>query len=628
VAGAEDEPGLLQTGTTLEIEALRNTFTSSRSDTNHCASAHLFVGRDIVIPQDQPGMGALHRAYLAFDLGGVPAEAILQQAELVLHLEPGQSTGTSGTDVLAIGAYEPDRAWDCGVRWAAQPTLLNPSAAPKTDVELSTRVPQVWNVTPYVQRWLEGTAPNRGLVLMAADERKAELRGFHGRTAAAALRPKLRIRYTLPPSLTIPRRPSAAVDGRCDAGTSSSEYSDFRAFGSHTAYYQHDGRNLHLCLDLRTGTNRERYSGVYLDPDNARRSFPQPEQIGLRLRSRDGARTGLRGGAEGGWALDSVPDWGSTTNLQADREGHEYRLPLADFGLACGEAFGLAFYYHEVNTTGAPRHLGWPPGDEAGFLNPRSWAVARLDCSTPTPTPTSTRTRTATPTRTRTRTATASATATRTATATPTATTTATSSRTPTATVPATATPTATPTPTATRIPTSTSTITATAPPTPTVRVCGCLASAGDCTLPSTGAICVTTAPDGRFELADIRRGPLLLTHPSYLRAAGEIPADTADPLDLPDQTLLAGDVNQDDVIGDVDLVEVAGSWGQAPGDPRWIEARDVTGDGRINILDVVAIEFNWQQRGSRPITGVSKTLTDVTQPAAVATPPIVTQEE
>jgi hypothetical protein len=62
----------------------------------------------------------------------------------------------------------------------------------------------------------------------------------------------------------------------------------------------------------------------------------------------------------------------------------------------------------------------------------------------------------------------------------------------------------------------------------------------------------------------------------------------------LPDVTLLGGDVNQDDRIELADADALGLAWNSTPTDARWFEAGDITDDQAINILDMVAVQFNY----------------------------------
>jgi hypothetical protein len=120
---------------------------------------------------------------------------------------------------------------------------------------------------------------------------------------------------------------------------------------------------------------------------------------------------------------------------------------------------------------------------------------------------------------------------------------------------------------------------------------------------------CVTTAADGRFTLPDVPTGrPVEVTHPSYLRASRLVPAAATGTVSWPKVTLLGGDFDKDDRVDIVDAVMVGQrfnlAYDAAQPSPRWLEACDVTDDDRINILDMVAVQFNFLKTAPVPWPG------------------------
>jgi hypothetical protein len=108
---------------------------------------------------------------------------------------------------------------------------------------------------------------------------------------------------------------------------------------------------------------------------------------------------------------------------------------------------------------------------------------------------------------------------------------------------------------------------------------------------------CVTTPPDGNYTIPDLAPGVYTATagHISYLRSWRPISVPVG-PLTVPDVTLLGGDVDQDDHIDDADANLIGQVWNSTPDDPHWNPAADITDDGAANILDMVAVQFNWDE--------------------------------
>jgi hypothetical protein len=112
----------------------------------------------------------------------------------------------------------------------------------------------------------------------------------------------------------------------------------------------------------------------------------------------------------------------------------------------------------------------------------------------------------------------------------------------------------------------------------------------------SVGALATTTDASGAFGPSDIPAGTHTIEarHPSYLRSWHSFPLVAGETLVLPDVTLLGGDVNQDDRIELADADALGLAWNSTPADARWFEAGDITDDQVINILDMVAVQFNY----------------------------------
>ena len=100
----------------------------------------------------------------------------------------------------------------------------------------------------------------------------------------------------------------------------------------------------------------------------------------------------------------------------------------------------------------------------------------------------------------------------------------------------------------------------------------------------------------GGYELLDLRPGEhrIALTHPSYLRRELAVVVAAGRPVEAPPVTLLGGDVDQDGRIGLADANRIALSWYAVPGDAIWSPEMDVTDDARIDLLDAVAVRYNW----------------------------------
>jgi hypothetical protein len=112
----------------------------------------------------------------------------------------------------------------------------------------------------------------------------------------------------------------------------------------------------------------------------------------------------------------------------------------------------------------------------------------------------------------------------------------------------------------------------------------------------SVGTLATTTDASGAFGPSDIPAGTHTIeaTHPSYLRTWRSLSLVAGEMVVLPDVTLLGGDVNQNDHIYIEDLVLEGQAWNTTPADAAWFDAGDITDDQVINILDMVAVQYNF----------------------------------
>ena len=223
---------------------------------------------------------------------------------------------------------------------------------------------------------------------------------------------------------------------------------------------------------------------------------------------------------------------------------------------------------------------------------------------TPTDTPTPTSTGSVTPTDTPTPTSTGSVTPTDTPTPTSTGSITPTDTPTPTSTGSLTPTDTPTSTPTGSVTPTDTPTPTSTATPTPTTQPPGTLTGqviackvitlnlydAGN-NLVGPGT---TVNPPGNFSVT-LAAGTYTVEAKAegFLRAVGPATITSGGTTTMPTITLLAGDINGDNVINEWDAMSIGINYGKA--EPS---AADLNCDGVINVLDLELLAQNYRKTG------------------------------
>lgn len=286
----------------------------------------------------------------------------------------------------------------------------------------------------------------------------------------------------------------------------------------------------------------------------------------------------LATGATSGGRIFSVTGGKVVTEVFHDPQGGTGGLTALPGALYYAD---LASRIQRVHLANGKRSLVYAGKTHTGISD-----VATIGVEPPTPVPTRTATRTAT------RTPTATHTPTLTPSATPTPT----------------LTPTATATPTVTNTPTPSATFTATATETPAVgslhgRVhlerragsAGAQVAAGDRT--------VVTDDEAHYALADLPPGPveLSITHPGFLRLTLTVEAVAGDDVAAPDVTLMGGHVDQDGHVFENDPALVISAMKVEPVDQEWYLARDITGDGVVDVWDLVAVHYNWGERAPAP---------------------------
>jgi hypothetical protein len=134
--------------------------------------------------------GDISRAYIQFDLTGLPPNVVITEATLILDHYSSEPMASA-----YIGAYPVTAAWgESIITFSNQPSV--------TVLEAAFLVPSTvgvieWDITNMVQGWYEGSIPNYGLMLGAVDETSLEAWAYFRSSdyATASQRPKLLITY-------------------------------------------------------------------------------------------------------------------------------------------------------------------------------------------------------------------------------------------------------------------------------------------------------------------------------------------------------------------------------------------------------------------------------------------------
>jgi hypothetical protein len=141
------------------------------------------------------------RAYLQFNLGDLPAGAVITNAVLKLYQYNNYQESTVLPQGLEIGVYRINGQWgENTITWNTRPGYKSTpestfSVTPDAETWLS------WDITSLVQGWVNGSISNYGVVLRDTDETAGNI--FiecysSDYTDNNTLRPRLEITYNLP----------------------------------------------------------------------------------------------------------------------------------------------------------------------------------------------------------------------------------------------------------------------------------------------------------------------------------------------------------------------------------------------------------------------------------------------
>jgi len=132
----------------------------------------------------------LRRSYLRFDLGGVPANAVVSGAELRLYLR--SATGA----VVTLGVYPVNASWSVSsISWNNQPAVGSVRASTAVGTTVGWRS---WTVTTLVQEWITGASTNYGISVRGPEASSSEWdKSFD--SAQGTNSPELIITYDVPP---------------------------------------------------------------------------------------------------------------------------------------------------------------------------------------------------------------------------------------------------------------------------------------------------------------------------------------------------------------------------------------------------------------------------------------------
>lgn len=190
-------PSLLAApNTSVALNPVADAFIDSGYPTaNYGTATTLLVGADLTCPGAASPQGVSQgRSLLRFDLSGIPAGQIIDNATLELYLR--YSTGDAVNTTFLRGVKD---TWVEGtVTWAKPPGQT--VDYDKVGVGLTTGTWHSWNAVDLAREWYKGITPNRGLFLLSANEVACNLREFDSRENTN--KPKLTISYHVAPTST------------------------------------------------------------------------------------------------------------------------------------------------------------------------------------------------------------------------------------------------------------------------------------------------------------------------------------------------------------------------------------------------------------------------------------------
>jgi uncharacterized repeat protein (TIGR01451 family) len=179
-------------------------------------------------------------------------------------------------------------------------------------------------------------------------------------------------------------------DGKCDQAEYNSNsflFDDGGGTQNASVWLIHDSTYLYVCMNAPAGSNPDRFSSLYLDPqgDGSSYQYARQDDYSLRKRIDNNAPpispaswmgSGI-GPSPASYLSDAPLDtlWSAKSDTSKGDQV-EYQIPLAAFKLnACGGIFGLAVYHHWFAGTG--NDYGWPSNQ--WYDQPRTWQLATLD---------------------------------------------------------------------------------------------------------------------------------------------------------------------------------------------------------------------------------------------------------
>jgi hypothetical protein len=131
------------------------------------------------------------------------------------------------------------------------------------------------------------------------------------------------------------------------------------------------------------------------------------------------------------------------------------------------------------------------------------------------------------------------------------------------------------------------------------------------------------TGDDGTYSFGNVPAGAhqIKVTHPSYLPSWRSVSIVAGTPANVPTVELLGGDCNiPQGKIDGVDATTMGLAWDSTPADAHWNGRADVRDDQVVDVFDITAVKFNWEEAAPGLWPGASAAGVPVTVLTAKAT--------
>ena len=187
------------TQTIYELPVVADAYIASARPDENFGSAALYVGYHN-IGDDRFGA---ERSLLRFDLGGLPDDSVIEQANLRLYMS---FATPSDTNSMRIIVRQLNSDWgEQSVTWNREPAW----AGVRADTFVGTSDGWYeWDITDLVREWQSGQAPNFGIELIGDERVQLRERAFNARETESNFYPRLIVRFDVQtddqaPSVTV-----------------------------------------------------------------------------------------------------------------------------------------------------------------------------------------------------------------------------------------------------------------------------------------------------------------------------------------------------------------------------------------------------------------------------------------